>query len=96
MPVMETSSSFLAWSPFKVDALGLVTLLGSEEADRTIGRLVSSSITEYLPLVAGFVVANDRFKDHVPGLIVYNITDSICASDVTGWLSRWLLCQNFT
>lgn len=39
--------------PFKIDALGLVTLLGAPEVNRHIGKLVRSRYLEYLPLLGG-------------------------------------------
>ncbi|KAL9615724.1 MAG: hypothetical protein Q9160_009307 [Pyrenula sp. 1 TL-2023] len=84
------------WAPFKIDALGLVTILGAEEMNRKIGRLSISRTTEFLPLVAGQVIADNSFTSSITGFKVYNITDGIYATDVVGWLSRWLLCQKLT
>lgn len=84
------------WAPFKIDALGLVTLLGAEEVNRSVGRLSKSYVTEYLPVVASFVFANDSFRSGIPGMEMYNISDGIIATDLAGWFSRWLLMQNIT
>jgi hypothetical protein len=86
----------LKWAPFKIDALGLVTLLGAEEVNRAVGRLSRSRWTEYLPLVGGFVIASDSIRSPISGFTLYNISDGICATDVTGWFSRWLLFQDLT
>jgi hypothetical protein len=86
----------LSWTPFKIDAMGLVTVLGAEEVNRAVGRLCSSRITEFLPTVGSFVVVNDSIRYPIPGFILYNITDGICATDVTGWFSRWMLFQCLT
>ena len=81
------------WDPFRIDALGLVTMLGSEEVDRSIGRLIENPWAEYLPLLGAFVVAGDRFARPIPGFVVYNVSDGIMATDVAGWFSRWLSTQ---
>jgi hypothetical protein len=83
------------WQPFKLDALGLVTILGTAEMDRTIGCPNYNRCTEYLPLLAGFIIAGNNFTAPLPGFTVYNITDGIVATDVAGWFARWLMCQNF-
>ena len=85
-----------SWAPFKIDALGLVTLMGAEEVNRSVGRLSKSHITEYLPVVASFVFANDSFRSGIPGMEMYNISDGIFATDLAGWFSRWLLMQKVT
>jgi hypothetical protein len=55
------------WKPFGIDALGLVTLLGAEEINKSVGTLQRRRITECLPLLAAFVVAGDRFTEEQPG-----------------------------
>jgi hypothetical protein len=89
-------SELMAWTPFRLDALGLVTILGTNELDRTIGSLVRNRFTEFLPLLAAFLIAGNTITEPVPGFTVYNITDGIVAGDLAGWLARWLLCQEFT
>jgi hypothetical protein len=84
------------WQPFRIDALGLVTLLGSEEMSRAIGRLVHSSITEWLPLLGAYTVVNEQITQPVPGFVLYNVTDGILATDVSGWFARWLLSHPLT
>jgi hypothetical protein len=84
------------WAPFRIDALGLVTLLGVDELNLAIGRLARNSFTEYLPLLGGYIIANNSFVKPTPGFSVYNITDGIMATDVTGWFARWLTCQQLT
>ncbi|GAB1309867.1 hypothetical protein MFIFM68171_00077 [Madurella fahalii] len=86
----------LGWAPIKIDALGLVTLLGAEEINKKLGQLCVSRITEFLPLVGSHVVADNSFASPLNGFTVYNITDGICATDVVGWFARWLLCQKLT
>lgn len=86
----------LKWAPFKIDALGLVSLLGANDVDRAIGQISRSQWTDYLPFVAGFVVASDSFRMPVPGFALYNISDGIYAIDIAGWFSRWLMSQGLT
>lgn len=80
------------WAPFRIDALGLVTILGAEEVDRSIGRLVQSYLTDCLPLLGAYTIASNQVTEPIPGFVLYNITDSIMATDLTGWFTRWLLC----
>ena len=81
------------WSPFRIDALGLVTLLGAEEVDKSIGTLQRRRFTEWLPLLAAFVIAGDRFTDERPGYSLYNVTDGIHTTELKGWFTRWLSAQ---
>lgn len=86
----------LSWSPFKIDALGLVTLLGAEEIDAAVGRLVSSAYLEYLPFLGAYVIAGDRFTDKAAGWNLYNISQGIHTTDLAAWLTRWMLSQEFS
>ena len=88
--------SLRQWAPFKIDALGLVTILGANELDLMIGSLCYNSLTEFLPLLASSIIASDQITTPIPGTTIYNITDGIVATDIAGWLTRWLLCQDFT
>ncbi|KAK5122204.1 hypothetical protein LTR85_004114 [Meristemomyces frigidus] len=81
------------WQPFKIDALGLVTLLGAEEVNQSIGTLQRRRYTEYLPLLAAFLVAGDRFTDEQAGYSLYNLTDGIHTTELKGWFTRWLSTQ---
>jgi hypothetical protein len=88
--------SLAAWADrtgLHIDALGLVTILGSEEMDRSIGRLVPSVYFEYLPLLGAFVIAGNRFTKHQPGFTIYNASAGIMTTEIAGWFSRWLKCQ---
>lgn len=84
------------WSPFKIDALGLVTIIGVDEIDRAVGCLTRSWITDWLPYLGAHVVASNRFTVPIPGFTLYNVSDGILATDLTGWLSRWLLTEEVT
>jgi hypothetical protein len=78
------------WQPFRLDALGLVTLLGAEEVSRAIGGLQHSMLTEYLPLMGAYMVAGNRFTEPLPGYKAYNITDGIIPPSLNGAFTRWL------
>jgi hypothetical protein len=65
------------WEPFHIDALGLVTLLGSKEVKLYINRLVLSRWLKYLPLFSAFVIAGNRFKEKIPSFNIYNINTGI-------------------
>jgi hypothetical protein len=62
-------------STFHIDALGLVTLLGSEEVNLSVGHLQRRRYTEYLPLLAAFVIAGNRFTSEQTGFVIYNLND---------------------
>ena len=79
------------WSPFQIDALGLVTLLGADEVNQSVGTLQHRRFTEYLPLLAAFVIAGDRFVTEQPGFVLYNLTDGITSTELKGWFTRWLM-----
>ncbi len=86
-------SSIKSWAPFKIDALGLVTMLGAMELDTAIGRLVHSRYTEYVPLLAPHIIAGNSIIKPMAGFVLYNITDGMVATDLAGWFCRWLLNQ---
>lgn len=84
------------WAPFQIDALGLVTLFGAREMNRSIGNLTQSWITEWLPTLGSYAVANDEILEPDPGFVLYNITDQIMATDVSTWFTRWLISYPLT
>lgn len=75
-------SSIKDWAPFHLDL--------------SIGRLARNSFTEGLPLLATHTITSNSITKPIPGFVLYNISDGIQATDVTGWFCRWLLRQNFT
>ncbi|KAF2437269.1 hypothetical protein P171DRAFT_437875 [Karstenula rhodostoma CBS 690.94] len=85
----------LNWSPFRIDALGIITMIGAEQVNSAIGRLVRSRYTEYLPLLGAFVFASDQFADAKSGFALYNLTAGIMTTDIAGWFSRWCMSQGF-
>ncbi|KAJ9655288.1 hypothetical protein H2198_005817 [Neophaeococcomyces mojaviensis] len=82
------------FEPFRIDALGLVTLLGAPEVNNNVGKLVRSKYLEYLPLLGAYIIANDEFTDKQPGFQLYNINKSIYTPDIAGWFTRWLMAQD--
>jgi hypothetical protein len=84
------------WAPFHIDALGLVTILGVTEVDYAVGRLVQSYFTDCLPLLGAYTIASNQVTEPIPGFVLYNITDGIVATDLTGWFTRWLLCTSLS
>jgi hypothetical protein len=85
----------LKWQPFRIDALGLVTMIGSEEVNTSVGRLVTSRYTEYLPLLGAFILAGNQFTDSISSFELYNLHSRIKTTDLAGWFQRWCLAQNF-
>ncbi|KAJ9503110.1 hypothetical protein H2202_001264 [Exophiala xenobiotica] len=83
------------WSPFHIDALGLVTLLGAEEVNGAVGRLVRSAYLEYLPILGAFVIAGNQITSKAAGFNLYNISQGIHTTDLSAWLTRWMLSQDF-
>ncbi|MCJ1230106.1 hypothetical protein MMC12_006777 [Toensbergia leucococca] len=84
------------WVPFRLDALGLVTMLGADEMNMTIGNLVHKGLVKYLPLLSASIINGNRFTSPLAGFTLYNVTDGIMASALAGWSTRWLLAQNLT
>ncbi|KAL6242378.1 hypothetical protein RBB50_010517 [Rhinocladiella similis] len=83
------------WSPFQIDALGLVTLLGADEVNGAVGRLVKSAYLEYLPILGAFVIAGNQITNKAAGWNLYNISQGIHTTDLSAWLTRWMLSEDF-
>jgi len=90
MPLLHTAKD---WAPFRLDALGLVTLLGAEEVNAAIGALEHSLFTECLPLFGTYMIAGNKFTRPIPGFALYNITDGVYIPIVNGWFARWLVAN---
>jgi hypothetical protein len=90
MPILKAA---MDWKPFKIDALGIVTLLGAENLRQSVSRLVPHPFAEHLPLLAAQIFADDTITDNLSGFTLYNITDGVLATDVSAWWQRWLTCQ---
>lgn len=95
VPWSESLNSWGRGTGLKIDVLGLVTLLGAEEMDRSIGRLVPSIYFNYLPLLGAFMIAGNRFTTKKSGFVLYNISAGLMTTELAGWFSRWLRTQDF-
>lgn len=84
------------WQPFKIDALGIVTMLGASDMDQSLGRLVRYRYIEYLPLLGAYVIAGNDIVKPVPGFRLYNVSDGIMATDIASWFGRWINSQDFS
>ena len=80
-------------TPFKIDTLGIITILGADSLRASISRLVPNQFAEYLPLLTAQIFADNTIADSVSGFTLHNITDGILATDLSTWWTRWLLCQ---
>jgi hypothetical protein len=87
---------WMNWQPFKIDALGLVTLIGAEEVNKSVGRLVQSRYTTFLPLLGAYLIAGNQFTAAGPGYNLYNITDAVTTGSICGWFGRWLSSQDIS
>ena len=85
-----------SWAPFKIDALGLVTLLGAGQVDQAVGRLSRNRFIDHLPFLALNVVAGDDINQPQSGYAVYNFSDAVVTSQLAPWFTRWLAAQNIT
>jgi hypothetical protein len=94
-PWKQPLESWADTTKLRIDALGIITMLGSEEINASIGRLVPSHYIEHLPLLGAFVIANDRFRTKTPGFTLYEMNHGFKTTELSGWLSRWLKAQNF-
>jgi hypothetical protein len=93
-PWHESLASWADGTGLHIDALGLVTILGAEEMDISIGRLVPSAYLNFLPLLGAFIVAGNRFTKKQSGFTIYNVSAGIMTTEVAGWFSRWLKSQH--
>lgn len=82
------------WSPFRLDALGLLTMLGADEMSREIGSLAGNTLVSWMSLLGGHVVPSNAFLDPLHGHTLYNVSDGIQTTTLAGWFSRWLLAQH--
>lgn len=89
--------SLKAWAAdinIKID-VGLVTMLGAEEMDLSIGRLMSSPYLEFLPLLGAFVIARDGFTEKCPGFTQYAVSGRVMTTEIAGWFYLWIRSQEF-
>ncbi|KIW26214.1 uncharacterized protein PV07_09327 [Cladophialophora immunda] len=84
-----------SFQPFRLDALGIVTLLGAEQVNNHVGKLVRSRWLEYMPLLGAYVIASDEFTAKQAGFQLFNFSRNIYTPSLAGWFSRWLSEQDF-
>lgn len=82
--------NFKSWEPFRLDALGLVTLLGADEVARAIGTLSPNTLTDFMPLLGAYRIAGNHFTANEPGYTMYNLTDGLTNTELSAWFTRWL------
>jgi hypothetical protein len=82
--------TFKSWEPFRLDALGLVTLLGADEVARAVGTLSPNYLTDFMPLLGAYRIAGNQFAVTEPGYTMYNISDGITNTELSAWFTRWL------
>lgn len=82
------SQFFHDWKPFKIDALGLVTLLGAEEMNLALRALIWSDLKECLHLTAAYAVANNDIMTPKSGFTLYNISDVMKGAGIAAWFYR--------
>jgi hypothetical protein len=78
------------WQPFRLQALGLITLLGADEISKATGSLTQNVLTEYLPLLGAYQIASNQIAQVEPGFALYNITDGVWITEIQAWFTRWL------
>jgi hypothetical protein len=93
---MSILSGIKSWAPFKIDALGIITLLGSQNVRQSISCLSLSPLAEYLPILAPQIIADNSIAISIPGFMLYNITDGVAAMDLCAWWTNWLFCQSLS
>jgi hypothetical protein len=93
--IMASPINIKNWSPFKIDALGMVMLLGADAIRKSTGRLVYSPF-EYLPFLAGHIFADNSVMEPIPGFELYNVTEDFKPTDLSAWFTRWLSCQKLS
>ena len=82
------------FNDFRLDALGLVTLLGASEMANAVGRLTRNRYLEYLPLLGAFLIASNAFAVKQPGFTLYNPATGFSTTDMAGWFTRWMVAQD--
>ena len=86
MPLTRLES----WGPFRLDALGLVTLLGADEVARAVGTLSPNGLTDFMPLLGAYRIAGNQFVTVEAGYTMYNLSDGIMNTELSAWFTRWL------
>ncbi|KAK2758934.1 hypothetical protein CKAH01_16762 [Colletotrichum kahawae] len=94
-PWKDAFDSWTESTQLQIDALGLITIIGADEVNVSVGRLVPNRYAEFLPLLGAFILASNRFTKNQSNFELYNLTEGIKTTEVAGWLSRWLKAQDF-
>lgn len=83
---------------FRLDALGLVSMLGESTIRDLYGRLENphDRLWDFLPTLAIHTVLDNSMLKPVYGFTLYNISDDFKATDLSAWFTRWLSTQDFT
>lgn len=85
----------LSWAQStRINALGLITILGTDEVDTSVGRLVPGCIAEFLPLPGAFLLASNAFTSTQSNFVLYNLTEHMATTELAGWFTRWLKAQD--
>ena len=93
-PWHEALSRWSDNTKLHIDALGLVTLLGAEDINESVGRLVQSHYFDTLPLFGAYVIAGNHFVEKESGYALYNISSGVMTTELAAWFSRWLRAQD--
>ncbi|CAE6995017.1 hypothetical protein PTT_16152 [Pyrenophora teres f. teres 0-1] len=94
-PWKDAVASWAGATQLRIDALGIVTMLGAEEINASVGRLLPSRYVEFLPYLGAFIIAGDRFRTKPPGFTVYETKGGVKSTELSGWFARWLKAQDF-
>lgn len=70
-------------------------MLGAEEIDASVGRLLPSRYVEFLPYLGAFILAGDRFRTKPSGFTVYETKGGVKSTELSGWFARWLKGHDF-
>ncbi|KAH6620593.1 hypothetical protein C7974DRAFT_435900 [Boeremia exigua] len=94
-PWKDAVATWAGATQLRIDALGIVTMLGAEEINASVGRLLPSRYVEFLPYLGAFILAGDRFRTKPPGFTVYEMSGGVKSTELSGWFARWLKAQDF-
>jgi hypothetical protein len=50
-------------------------------------------LTTFLPILGAYLVAGNQFTEAASGYQLYNLTDAITTTSISGWFGRWLVSQ---
>ncbi|KAH8748684.1 hypothetical protein F5882DRAFT_311266 [Hyaloscypha sp. PMI_1271] len=90
----ESFSTWAKATQLHIDALGLVTILGADEIDTSVGRLVQSLYFDLLPQLGAYVIAGNKFAEKQAGFAMYDMSTGVMTTELAAWFSRWLKSQD--